>query len=158
MGEVVSTESIRYMVVCDHPEMNRRYFVADIDDDRPNGGPVHFQIYRSGMGTTVKAMNKRGSRRSIPFACGACTLYVELQETSLPDLLDKIAPHRDELFPMQTVPLEESPDLDTDQWYDVMFNSADPGPSTVVGTEQRYVVSLKRLCDINGELRARGRH
>jgi hypothetical protein len=87
------------MVMCDHPEMDRRYFVADIDDDRPNGGSVHFQIYRGGMGTTVKTMNKRGSRRSVPFSCGACTLYVELQETSLPDLLDKIAPHRDELFP-----------------------------------------------------------
>lgn len=74
-------EPIRYMVVCDHPEINRRYYVADIDDDRPSGGRVHFQLYRGEMATTATALNKRGSRRVIPFACGVCLLKVEIQET-----------------------------------------------------------------------------
>jgi len=143
------------MVVCDHPDMNRRYFVADIDDDRPSGGTVHIQIYRGHISTFVTPMNKRGSRRNIPLTCGACSLYAELQETSVPDLLDKIGPHRD-LLPVVTMPIEV-PDF-TDGWYDVLVNGAAPGPSTVVGYEQRCVISLQELCNIVRELRARGRH
>lgn len=88
----MNAEPIRYMVACDHPE--RCYFVADIDDHRPSGGTVHLRLYRGGVATRVAAANKLGSRRSIPFRCGACSRNVELEETSLPEVLDKIAPHR----------------------------------------------------------------
>jgi hypothetical protein len=142
------------MVVCDHPDMNRRYFVADIDDERPNGGTVHIQIYRGQISTLVTPMNKRGSRRSIPFACAACSRCIELQETSLPDLLDTIGPHRDGLFPSKEMVPVEVPDF-TDGWYDVLVNAG--GPTTIVGYEQRYVIPLQTLCDIVRKLRARGR-
>jgi len=68
----VKAEPIRYMVVCDHPDIDRRYFVADIDDERPLGGAVRIRIDRGVISTLVTPANKRGSRRRIPFRCGAC--------------------------------------------------------------------------------------
>lgn len=79
-------DPIKYLVVCDHPEMNRRHFIADIDDERPTGA-VRIQLYRGVVSTLVTPANKRGSRRRIPFTCTACRLNVELQETSVADLL-----------------------------------------------------------------------
>lgn len=136
--------------------MNRRYLVADLDDERPIGGWVRFDLYRGGFGTRVTPSNKRGSRISIPFTCGACSLNVTMRETSLPELFDKIAPHRD-IFPAETLPIEQSPDLDADEWIEVMTSGADPGPGEIVGYEQRHVIQLKTLCDIVGTLRERGR-
>jgi hypothetical protein len=153
----MTAEPIRYMIVCDHPEMGRRYFVADIDDHRLIGGRVHFQLYRGEMATTATALNNRGSRRVIPFACGVCRLRPEIAETSLPDLLDKIAPHR-ELLPVAVEPIEAAPSplRDPDTWFDVL-RGGDPGPGPVVGCERRHVISLRMLDDIVSKLRVRDR-
>ncbi|TXI55812.1 MAG: hypothetical protein E6Q57_00215 [Mycobacterium sp.] len=151
-------EPIRYAVVCDHPELDRRYFVADINDDRPNGGGIEWRIYRGDYTTFFEAVNKRGSRTTpIPFGCGAegCNLLAELQESTLPELLDKIAPQRD-LLTVATIPIEQT--ADTEDVFDVAFGGADPEPSVIVGSESRHLVPLRTLCEVVRLLRVRGKN
>lgn len=151
------SEPIRYMVVCDHPEEKRRYFVADIDDDRPIGGTVRFDLYRGGFGALVEPANKRGARITVPFTCGAsgCKRHVELRETSLPDLLDKIGPHRDALFPVEDFPVFERPSAQEVER--VLLEGADPAPGVIVGHERRYVMPFDKFCEAVSMMRDRGR-
>lgn len=147
-------DPVRFRVVCDHPEQNRRYLVADITDHRPDGG-IDVELFRGGVGTRLVPTNKRGSRRRIPMRCGACELNVELEETSLPELLDRLGPHREQ-FPASSEPVEQLPDLG-DGWYEVMVDGADPGPSQVVGHVEWHIVSLRELSAVVGALRTRSR-
>lgn len=149
-------DPVRFQVVCDHPEQNRRYLVADITDHRPDGG-IDVELFRGGVGTRLVPANKRGSRRRIPMRCGACHLNVELEETSLPDLLDRLSPHR-ELFAAESEPVEQFPDLGPDGWWDVLVDGADPGPGHIVGHVDWHVVSLRELVAVVFALRARDRH
>lgn len=151
---MTAREPIRYMVVCDHPELNRRYYVADIDDSRPVGGGIEVLPTGAFLGTTVEPMNKRGSRTVYPFTCGGCSLDVSLQATSLPDLLDKIGPHRSNL-PSDTIEVGDPPELEADELADVLFNGAEPRRGWIVREEQRYVIQFALLCRIVGKLRAR---
>lgn len=145
-------EPIRYRIVCDHPELDRRYIIADIDDDRPVGGTVNIELYQRDSSTTAAPMNRRGSRRSIPLACGACGLNAEMQQTSLPELIDKIGPHRDVLT-VERCPVEVMPPVDPDELIDMLTGTADLPPGVVVGDELRHVVGLALLCRIVSKLR-----
>lgn len=149
-------DPVRFRVVCDHPEQNRRYLVADIADHHPEGG-IDVELFRGGMGTRLVPTNKRGSRRRIPMRCGACPLNVELEETSLPDLLDKLSPHSG-LFQAEAEPVEQFPDLGPDGCYDLMVDGADPGPGDIVGHVEWHIVSLRDLVAVVFALRARDRH
>lgn len=158
------SESIRYMVVCDHPEMNRRYFVADINDDRPSGGQVRFDLYHGVLSAYARSINRRGDYWTvIPFTCGApgCDLNVELRQSSLAELLDKIGPRRDALFTVESFPIYEQPTVAEVEAH--IFDDVDEGHGTIIGHEQRYVIQLSSreggrppgLCELVQQLRDR---
>lgn len=144
------------MVVCLHPEEKRRYFIADIDDGRLIDGRIRWDLYRGGFSTSLRPTNKLGSRIRIPFECGSssCALNASLQETSLPELLDKIGPHRN-LFPVEDVPIYQPPT--PDQIEELFSSGLEPGPGVVVGNERRHVIRLSEWCNFVGALRDRGR-
>lgn len=148
-------EPIRYMVVCDHPEQNRRYLIVDIDDNRPAGG-IRFDPSRDGYSTTVAPRNKLGSRQWFRLTCGACSLNLELSDTSVPELLDMFAPHR-HLLASETTEIGGLPALGADELFDVLVNQVEPQAGWVgwVRDEQRYVIPFKLLSAVAGKLRSR---
>jgi hypothetical protein len=141
-------QPIRYTVMCPHPE--GPCHVADLDDDRPTGGGVRVENFRS-HSTPIAPRNRLGSRRRVVLACELCPTNVELADTSLADLLDLLGPHRESLDSAM-VPVEV-PHVDLDELADVLTGGEPLW--VVVGEERRYFLPLPLLARAASKLRER---
>ncbi|MCB1290346.1 hypothetical protein [Mycolicibacterium sp.] len=140
-----------YIVVCEHSD--GREHVANITDRRPAGG-VEVEDFLS-RGTPVTPRNRLGSRRLIVFACDTCQLTSPpLADTTVAELLDKLAPMREQLLAAEMVPAEV-PVVDPDDLADVLTGGRPQW--VVVGERRRLVLPLNVLCTLVTGLRDRRR-
>lgn len=146
--------AVRYMVVCEHPA-RPPFHVADITDNRPEGG-IRVEEFRD-HGIRATPRNRLGSRRQITLACPVCEMKAPmLADTSISELLDKLAPVRDRVLRCEQLPVEVLDIADPADAIDVALGEAAP-KWVVVGEESRYLLPLDMVCTLITGLRDRGR-
>jgi hypothetical protein len=150
----------KYIVLCDYCE-GGEMIVAWIDDNRPSGGGVDIVAGYNGFKKFKPFVaNRRGGQMDYRLRC-SCNKEVPWSETTAGDVIDKIAPFRDQLetiaipvFPQQPPGLSEDEQAEQRQkrlHYRLLAlmdeHSLD---AALFGT--RYVIPFSLLCSINSKL------
>jgi hypothetical protein len=124
----------KHVVLCDCEGGPNPRVIAWIDDERPNG-PVRIDSNTS-FTAAIRVPNRRGGKATFHLRCKGCRKKVTLSDTTVGDIIDKLAPVRD------TLEVASIPAIGQ-----LRVPLGKPAPE-VIQHEDRYVIPFLMLCRI----------